>query len=55
MRATVIGSGSWGSAFARLLVRRGHDVEVLALTREEAARLQSDAREPAFPARRAAA
>ncbi len=48
MRATVIGSGSWGSAFARLLVRRGHDVEVLALTRDEAARLQATHENPHF-------
>ena len=48
MRATVIGSGSWGSGFARLLVRRGHDVEVLALTRDEAARLQSTHENPHF-------
>ena len=41
MKVTVIGSGSWGSAFARLLVRRGHGVDVLALTRDEAARLQA--------------
>ena len=48
MRVTVIGSGSWGSAFARLLVRRGHDAEVLALTREEAARLQATHENPHF-------
>ena len=48
MRITVIGSGSWGSAFARLLVRRGHEVEVLALTREEAARLQATRENPHF-------
>ncbi len=29
MKVTVIGSGSWGCAFGRLLVRRGHDVQVL--------------------------
>jgi glycerol-3-phosphate dehydrogenase (NAD(P)+) len=48
MRATVIGSGSWGSAFARLLVRGGHDVEVLALTRPEAAQLQATHENPHF-------
>ena len=48
MRATVIGSGSWGSGFARLLVRRGHTVEVLALTREEAAELQTTHENPHF-------
>ena len=48
MRATIIGSGSWGSAFARLLVRCGHDVEVLALTRAEAAQLQATHENPHF-------
>jgi glycerol-3-phosphate dehydrogenase (NAD(P)+) len=48
MRVTVIGSGSWGSAFARLLVRRGHDVEVLTLGREEAAQLQATHENPHF-------
>ena len=48
MRATVIGSGSWGSGFARLLVRRGHDVQVLAVTREEAAQLQATHENPHF-------
>jgi glycerol-3-phosphate dehydrogenase (NAD(P)+) len=48
MKATVIGSGSWGSGFARLLVRRGHDVQVLAVTREEAAQLQATHENPHF-------
>lgn len=48
IKAIVIGSGSWGSAFARLLVRRGHDAEVLAVTREEAARLQATHENPHF-------
>jgi len=39
VRVVVVGSGSWGSAFSRLLCRRGHDVTVLTLTREEAATL----------------
>ncbi len=48
MRVTVVGSGSWGSAFSRLLVRRGHGVQVLALTREEAARLEATHENPHF-------
>ncbi len=48
MEITVVGSGSWGSAFARLLVRRGHDVQVLALTREEAAELNATHQNPHF-------
>jgi len=38
VRVTVIGSGSWGSAFARLLWRNGHEIQVLTLTSEEANR-----------------
>ncbi|MGO8683024.1 MAG: NAD(P)H-dependent glycerol-3-phosphate dehydrogenase [Thermoleophilia bacterium] len=36
MKITIIGAGSWGSAFARLLVRRDHQVQVLAVTQAEA-------------------
>jgi glycerol-3-phosphate dehydrogenase (NAD(P)+) len=36
MNVTVIGSGSWGTAFARLLHGNGHAVEVLTLSAEEA-------------------
>ncbi len=48
MRVTVIGSGSWGSGFARLLVRRDHDVQVLALTKGEAAELEATHENPHF-------
>ena len=48
MRVSVVGSGSWGCGFARLLSRRGHDVQVLALTREEAARLEATHENPHF-------
>ncbi len=48
MRVTVIGSGSWGCAFARLLSLRGHDVQVLALTVEEAAQLSQAHANPHF-------
>ena len=48
MRVTVVGSGSWGSAFARLLVRGGHDVQVLTLTRGEAAQLNATHENPHF-------
>lgn len=39
MRITVIGSGSWGTAFSRLLHGNGHQVEVLTLTAQEATTL----------------
>jgi glycerol-3-phosphate dehydrogenase (NAD(P)+) len=48
MRVTVVGSGSWGSAFARLLVRGGHDVQVLTLTAAEAAGLNASHENPHF-------
>ena len=39
LTVTVVGSGSWGTAFARLLHRNGHLVTVLTLTGEEAEEL----------------
>jgi glycerol-3-phosphate dehydrogenase (NAD(P)+) len=45
---TVVGSGSWGSAFSRLLARRGHDVQVLTLSPEEAAYLNTTHENPHF-------
>ena len=48
MDVTVIGSGSWGSAFSRLLVRKGHTVQVLTLTPEEAAYLNATHENPHF-------
>jgi glycerol-3-phosphate dehydrogenase (NAD(P)+) len=48
VRVTVIGSGSWGSGFGRLLVKREHEVQVLTLTREEAARLAATRENPHF-------
>ena len=48
MRISVVGSGSWGSGFSRLLVKRGHDVQVLTLTREEAAQLNATHENPHF-------
>ena len=48
MRATIVGSGSWGTAFARLLWRNGHDVQVLTLTAAEAAELNEAHANPRF-------
>jgi glycerol-3-phosphate dehydrogenase (NAD(P)+) len=36
MKVTIVGSGSWGTAFARLLHANGHAVQVLTLTTAEA-------------------
>ena len=48
MDVTVVGSGSWGSAFSRLLARRGHAVQVLTLTAGEAAQLNATHENPHF-------
>jgi len=48
MDVTVIGSGSWGSAFSRLLHRRGHRVQVLTLTAAEADELNARHENPHF-------
>lgn len=48
MDVTVIGSGSWGSAFARHLSRRGHHVQVLTLTADEARELSATRENRAF-------
>jgi glycerol-3-phosphate dehydrogenase (NAD(P)+) len=45
---TVVGSGSWGSGFARLLAKRGHRVQVLTLTADEAATLSATHENPHF-------
>jgi len=41
VKVSVIGSGSWGTAFSRLLVRRGHEVQTLTMTRAEADELNA--------------
>ena len=48
MDVTVIGSGSWGCAFARLLWRNGHAVQVLTLTAAEADELNETHVNPHF-------
>jgi len=48
LEVTVIGSGSWGSGFARLLAKRGHRVQVLTLTAAEAAQLTATHENPHF-------
>ena len=48
LEVTVVGSGSWGSGFARLLTKRGHRVQVLTLTADEAAQLTATHENPHF-------
>lgn len=48
MNVTVIGSGSWGSAFARLLCGNDHAVQVVTLTGAEADALNASHANPRF-------
>ena len=48
VRVSVVGSGSWGTAFARLLWRNGHDVQVLTLTAAEAHTVNAAHANPQF-------
>jgi glycerol-3-phosphate dehydrogenase (NAD(P)+) len=42
MRASVIGTGAWGTTLAVMLAANGHDVFLICRTREEARRLEKD-------------
>jgi glycerol-3-phosphate dehydrogenase (NAD(P)+) len=48
MKFSVIGAGSWGTALAHQLARRGHDVRLWAREREVAEGLNSNHRNPLF-------
>ena len=48
MRLTVIGAGSWGTALAHQMARRGHDVSLWALEAEIAAGINANHRNPVF-------
>lgn len=48
MRATVIGGGSWGTAFARLLAEHGHDVTLACRDPEQAAAIEETGRNPRY-------
>jgi glycerol-3-phosphate dehydrogenase (NAD(P)+) len=48
MRATVIGGGSWGTAFARLLAEHGHDVTLACRDLEQAAAIEETGRNPRY-------
>ena len=52
MRFLVVGAGSWGTAFTRVLLERGHDVVLACHTREQAEAIASTGLEPALPAER---
>ncbi len=48
MRTTVIGGGSWGTAFALLLAERGHDVVLACRDPEQAAAIAETGRNPRY-------
>ncbi len=48
MRVAVVGGGSWGTAFSRLLADRGHEVILACRDREQAAAIDEAGRNPRY-------
>jgi glycerol-3-phosphate dehydrogenase (NAD(P)+) len=48
MKAVVVGGGSWGTAFARLLADRGHEVTLVCRDREQAQAITETGRNPRY-------
>jgi glycerol-3-phosphate dehydrogenase (NAD(P)+) len=48
MRAVVVGCGTWGTVFARLLRDRGHEVELACRDAEQAATIRENGRNPRY-------
>src|ERR671931_434668 len=48
MRIVVVGGGSWGTAFSRLLADRGHDVTLACRDREQAREIEESGRNPRY-------
>jgi glycerol-3-phosphate dehydrogenase (NAD(P)+) len=48
MRIVVIGAGSWGTAFSRLLLDRGHDVALVCRDPEQARAIRETGRNPRY-------
>ena len=48
MKALVVGSGSWGTAFARLLADRGHAVTLATHRAEDARAIAETGRNPRY-------
>jgi glycerol-3-phosphate dehydrogenase (NAD(P)+) len=50
VRAVVIGGGSWGTAFARLLADGGHETAIACRDAEQVREIEETGRNPRFPA-----
>jgi glycerol-3-phosphate dehydrogenase (NAD(P)+) len=48
VRAVVVGGGSWGTAFSRLLADRGHEVTLVCRDEAQAAAIAADGRNPRY-------
>ncbi len=48
MHAVVVGGGSWGTAFSRLLTDRGHEVTLVCRDRQQAAAIAETGRNPRY-------
>jgi glycerol-3-phosphate dehydrogenase (NAD(P)+) len=48
VRVNVVGAGAWGTAFARVLVERGHDVTLLTRAPEQARAIAETQRNPRY-------
>jgi glycerol-3-phosphate dehydrogenase (NAD(P)+) len=48
MRAAVVGAGAWGTAFARVLASRGHDVILVTRDSEQARAIEETGRNPRY-------
>jgi len=48
MRFLVVGAGSWGTAFSRVLLERGHEVVLACHTPEQAEAIVSTGRNPRY-------
>jgi glycerol-3-phosphate dehydrogenase (NAD(P)+) len=48
VRFLVVGAGSWGTAFTRVLLERGHDVVLACHTREQATAIAETGRNPRY-------
>ena len=48
MNVVIVGGGSWGTAFARVLAERGHEVVLAARDPEQARMIRETGRNPRY-------